>query len=82
MVKRYGISLADYDQMLADQDFACAICDRAHNDEQGPLYVDHCHATGRVRGLLCRPCNTAIGHFEDNRQRLIQAAAYLERNST
>lgn len=82
LAQRYGITLEEYDRMLANQGHRCVICQREHNDAQGPLHVDHCHATGQIRGLLCRSCNTAIGAFEDDRRRLIAAAAYLERNST
>jgi hypothetical protein len=76
--RRYGITLVEYEQLLADQKSQCAICDRAHDDE-APLHVDHCHTTGRVRGLLCRPCNNAIGHFGEDLARMQRAIAYLER---
>lgn len=81
LAKRYGISIEQYERMLADQSFKCAICGCPHDGDEGPLHVDHCHSSLRVRGLLCRPCNAGIGHFGDDQERLVQAAAYLERNN-
>jgi hypothetical protein len=71
----YGISQADYDVLLARQGGVCAICGR--RPKRGRLYVDHCHVTGRVRGLLCRGCNFALGHLRDNQRTMIAALAYL-----
>lgn len=65
---RYGITLADYDRMLKEQDSRCAICgsDRAlkNNERTWAFAVDHCHTTGKVRGLLCNACNVGLGWFE------------------
>ena len=76
---RYGITVEDYDQMLADQDGRCAICG---TDEPGSgnvkWAVDHCHDSLKVRGLLCTTCNTGLGYFKDDPQRLRAAAEYLE----
>ena len=67
--KTYGISLEDYERMLIDQGGKCAICGsldpRAKREH---FAVDHCHTTGKVRGLLCIPCNTAIGQYEINKK--------------
>lgn len=68
---RYGITLADYDQMLADQGGKCAICERELS-----LDVDHDHDTGEVRGLLCRGCNMRLHAFENVEWR-DRAMAYL-----
>lgn len=68
---RYGITLADYDQMWADQNGKCAICDRERQ-----LDVDHDHDTGEVRGLLCRSCNMRLHAFENVEWR-DQAMTYL-----
>jgi len=78
--KRYGITLGEYGVMSDAQDGRCAIClDEPGLDRKGrnALHVDHCHATGNVRGLLCSACNTALGTFQDDEDRLIAAAAYL-----
>jgi hypothetical protein len=71
----YRISLEDYDVMLAQQNGACAICGRTPKER---LAVDHCHATGNVRGLLCAKCNSGLAFYQDNPDRLLAAIAYLE----
>jgi hypothetical protein len=71
----YRMTLEDYYVMLAQQDGACAICGRKPKER---LVVDHCHATGNVRGLLCAKCNTGLGFYQDNPDRLLAAIAYLE----
>jgi hypothetical protein len=73
--KRYGITAADFEQLLAKQNDECAIC-----GDRTVECVDHCHVTGAVRGLLCRLCNTGLGHFRDDPERLMAAAAYLLRS--
>jgi hypothetical protein len=69
----YRLSLADYDALLQRQNGACAICKRSGR----ALCVDHCHACGRVRGLLCGKCNSVLGFCADSRAHLLAAAAYL-----
>ena len=63
--------------MLGAQNGRCAICGRPET-EAGGLAVDHCHATGKVRGLLCTLCNTALGKFRDRTDILRAAIRYLE----
>jgi hypothetical protein len=70
----YGISPADYDALLAKQDGACATCGKPSKET---LCVDHCHATGTIRGLLCRKCNTGLGCYEDDPATMITSLAYL-----
>lgn len=72
----YKITKEDYDQMLLSQDFRCAICKRKPAYE---LLVDHCHKTGKVRGLLCKRCNSALGAFGDNVEGVMEAIAYLSK---
>jgi hypothetical protein len=74
--KLYGIDKATYDAMLAAQGGRCAICRRAPGVKS--LNIDHNHATGAVRGLLCGACNRGMGMLGDNAARLRKAAAYLE----
>lgn len=76
--KLYGISVEDYHHMLEQQGGKCAIC--AQPDEGRALAVDHCHTTGRVRGLLCLACNTAIGKLRDDPELIRRAAEYIETN--
>lgn len=86
-LRQHGLTQAEYDGMLSRQSNACAICrstDPGRSRTVGASRrwaVDHCHATGRVRGLLCNRCNLAIGNFDDDAGRLEAAAAYL-RGST
>jgi hypothetical protein len=77
----YGISLEEYDALLKEQGGVCQIC-KCPPKENGPknlqaLRVDHCHETGKIRGLLCHSCNVAIGHLGDNLSTLQNAISYL-----
>ncbi len=72
--RQYGISSADYDALLAKQDGVCATCGKPSEET---LCVDHCHATGTIRGLLCRQCNFALGCFTDSQAAMMAAIAYL-----
>jgi hypothetical protein len=72
--RAYGLAREDWDAMLVAQAGRCAICDEAM---QNPC-VDHCHATKRVRGLLCATCNSGLGYFKDSTVRLRNAASYLK----
>ena len=77
--RKYGMTLEDYDRLLVEQGGGCAICGRPPRDDIA-LHVDHDHETGRVRGLLCFPCNNTLGDFGDDPIRLYVAAAYLARD--
>lgn len=79
--RKYGITPEDYDERLAAQDGRCAICGGTGgmSHMNAPLVIDHCHQSNEVRGLLCARCNAGIGHFFDDPDRLISAAAYLLR---
>lgn len=75
--RTFGISSADYDAMLRAQGGRCAIC-RDTSCKSGVAFaVDHCHATGKIRGLLCRDCNTSLGKFNDDIETLQRAIQYL-----
>lgn len=81
----YGITPEQYQEMLTAQGGVCAVCGLDEPNEHGRtgtkfrLSVDHCHETGRVRGLLCQKCNRAIGLLNDNVDLLRKAIDYLER---
>jgi DNA repair exonuclease SbcCD ATPase subunit len=81
-LRKLDLTLADYDAMLAAQGGRCAVCGTRHSGSPKTkrLAVDHKHGTKRVRGLLCIPCNAAIGLVEDNPEILRLAVAYLERH--
>lgn len=67
----------DFIQQLEDeQEGLCGIC----GSNNGGLFVDHCHATGFIRGLLCLRCNSGIGFFDDSRVRLLRSSRYLRRH--
>lgn len=78
LVRKYGVTLAHYDAMLKAQGGKCAICARTEDSQRHKVFhVDHCHATGRVRGLLCRGCNHVLGHVQDDPAVLWAAISYL-----
>jgi hypothetical protein len=74
--RQYGITEAERDEMIASQVGLCVICLKAP-----AVHVDHCHETGRVRGVLCFNCNSAIGKLGDDPDAVRRAAAYLEGSS-
>ena len=78
LVRKYGVTLADYDAMLKAQGGKCAICWAPESAQfKGVFHVDHCHTTGAVRGLLCRGCNHMLGSVGDDPEVLRRAIAYL-----
>lgn len=88
--KLYGVTLEWYESVKAAQKHACAICGKPETENTVrlgkplALSVDHCHDTGKVRGLLCNNCNRAIGMLEHSIETLNSAIAYLaayERNA-
>lgn len=77
---KYGITADDYERMLSEQDGRCAGCG---SDSPGPRYgrvfnIDHCHRTGRVRGLLCDDCNLALGRMNEDGDKLRSLAVYAD----
>lgn len=81
--KNYKMLLEEYEQMLADQGGKCAVCGCAEDtkwtrDRVG-FVVDHCHESGKNRGILCHPCNVGLGMFKDNPAALRAAADYIEK---
>lgn len=75
----YNLSIEDYEQMLFRQNGKCAICGKVEERKSSPfLCVDHCHKTGKIRGLLCHRCNSAIGKLNDDPELLRKAIVYLE----
>ena len=78
---KYGLTLDEYRRMVEAQDGRCAIC-RAPPPCGKRLYVDHCHESGRVRGLLCNNCNRGLGCFKDSPEFLLAAKDYLQGGSS
>lgn len=73
----YGLTCIEYNALLLTQDGVCAICKHGERNT-GNLAIDHCHATGVVRALLCSSCNKALGGFYEDPAVLREAARYIE----
>ncbi|MGW0825908.1 endonuclease VII domain-containing protein [Streptomyces sp. NPDC002845] len=74
--RTYGLTPAELEAMVAEQQGICCICLAAPAE-----HVDHCHNTGRVRGVLCFSCNAALGQFKDRPDVIRRAATYVEGNA-
>ncbi len=79
---KYGLSVQDYEDMRAAQNSLCAICGNPQLEKlKFGLAVDHCHTTGRVRKLLCNPCNLTLEHIESSRAPLEKYLAYIKEHN-
>jgi len=76
-MRQYGITVEEYEILLAEQNNGCAICKAPTGADGKRLAVDHNHETGEVRGLLCDNCNTGLGMFKDNPSLLAISINYL-----
>lgn len=80
--RSYGTTLMEVKNLYKDQDGICAICKtygfKMREDHTTGMNLDHCHETGKVRGLLCHNCNRGLGLFKDNIEYLLSAISYLE----
>lgn len=74
--RAHGISLARYCEILAEQEYRCRICYKPFNSPKA-THIDHCHKTGKIRGILCQKCNNALGLLEDSKEILSSALRYL-----
>jgi hypothetical protein len=85
LMKTYGITTDQYNELLANQSGVCAICKSSKPSSESSrkkfFCVDHCHNTGEIRGLLCDSCNRGIGLLKDSVEILKQATEYLEKHS-
>jgi hypothetical protein len=81
--QKYGLSVAEYDRMFEEQDQKCAICGRPEDlvryGHINRLSVDHCHASSKVRGLLCTNCNIGLGSFREDASIIEKALEYLKK---
>lgn len=77
LVRNYGITQTEYDKLLKSQGNCCALCGVHDEDSSVKFHVDHCHTTGKVRGILCQTCNQALGLFRDDVSVLKRAIDYL-----
>lgn len=74
---QHGISLQEYENRVAQQKYACAICGVKLSTDGHNTHLDHCHKTGNLRAILCTNCNRGLGHFQDSPDLLEIAAKYL-----
>jgi hypothetical protein len=80
--RTYDMSLEDFNKTFIKQDGKCPLCYKQLNlrgTSGDRAVVDHCHKSGKVRGILCNECNRGLGYFKDNTMALLNAAAYLTR---
>lgn len=76
--RAFGLTHEDYEKMLAEQNGVCKICKRYRTaSNKNHMAIDHCHKTGKIRGILCNWCNRGLGVFEDNLEFLENAKIYL-----
>lgn len=78
LLKTYGLTLDLYEAMLEQQNYCCDICQESLKTGRG-TNVDHCHKTGKTRGLLCRTCNLLLGCAKDRTEILSKAILYLDK---
>lgn len=78
--RRVGVPVEEVVRLNEEQGGRCRICGGLPTGNHGRLVLDHCHGSGRFRGLLCGHCNAALGFLEDDTQRLRNAIQYLEEN--
>lgn len=76
--RTYGVTLEEYNQIFQKQSGLCAICKIHQSKLSKPLFVDHNHETGIVRGLLCSSCNFMLGNAKDNLEILLESIKYLK----
>ncbi len=77
----YGITSEQYNQLLKDQNYDCAICGLNEDDSEQNFHLDHDHSNGKIRGILCENCNHGIGNFNDNIEIMASAISYLQQEA-
>lgn len=75
--KNFGITLLQYNSVLDEQNHKCMICRRHESEFKNSFAVDHCHKSGKVRGLLCMDCNVLLGHYENKPELFQQFNFYI-----
>ena len=78
--REYGITINDYEKIFEEQGGCCAICGIHQSELKKSLDIDHCHTSGKVRGLLCNKCNQGLGLFQEERDFLASAISYLQQD--
>jgi hypothetical protein len=76
--RKYNLSIEEYESLIESQNNSCKVCGTpAKNNTKGKLYIDHCHTTNKVRGLLCMKCNSALGLLNDDKKLIQNLLDYL-----
>lgn len=81
---KYGITLEEANKLLLDQNNACALCEKEVQLLPGfsnAAHIDHCHSSGKIRGILCGNCNTALGKLGDSIESINKVLKYLEQGN-
>jgi hypothetical protein len=78
---RYGLTYEQWEKMREAENYSCMICGITEAEIDKKLDVDHCHSSGKVRGILCNPCNNMLGNARDNPDILAAGAAYMRENA-
>jgi len=73
---KYGLTLLEFNSLLSKQGYKCAICDKPLENRRD-IHIDHDHKKGKVRGILCRSCNTGIGLLKDDPDIIYKAYNYI-----
>lgn len=76
--RRYGLDQSEFDAIFSRQNGRCAVCGVSLEPNGRHTHIDHCHTSGKVRGILCHHCNAALGYAKDNPETLRRAAKYIE----
>lgn len=79
---KYNLSNEEYNLILKEQSYSCAICNIHQDDYHKEFSVDHCHKTGKVRALLCNQCNSGIGFFRESTSIMKKAIDYIKKHKT
>ena len=78
LISKYGITLKEYNKMVEQQNNKCAICKNEYKEGNKKLAVDHCHKTGKIRGLLCSNCNPALGFLKEDLNIIKNLVRYIK----
>lgn len=76
---KYGLTKEEYTNLLESQGKSCALCSKLFEGiHDRRIHIDHCHSSNKVRGILCMPCNVALGMLGDNEEGLTKALNYVK----
>lgn len=80
VLKKFNMTIEDYETLLIEQNGCCAICNRHHSEFTRRMPLDHDHTTNAVRGILCDTCNLGLGIFNDDINQLKKLLTYLKQH--